>query len=135
MYRILLVEDEEAHAELVRRYFDDPAYELAIASDGAQAIEEGRRSRPDLILLDINLGPLSIDGWEVNRRLKADPATAAIPVIALTVTAFLKECRQRATDGKIIRVVDKAEGYWKIGEIVADVLHHRLATSMGVPDV
>lgn len=95
MFKILLVEDEEAHAELVRRYLD-PAYELTLASDGAQAIEEVRCSRPDLILLDIKLGPLSIDGWEVNRRLKSNPATATIPVVALTAHAYRQEHRERA---------------------------------------
>ena len=52
--------------------------------------------RPDLILLDINLGKFSPDGFEVNRRLKDDPATRPIPVIALTAHADWTEHRDKA---------------------------------------
>jgi len=61
-------------------------YELATAADGAVGVEKAASERPDLILMDLSL-PV-IDGWEATRRIKADAATAAIPVIALTAHAM-----------------------------------------------
>jgi CheY-like chemotaxis protein len=64
------------------------------ARDGEIGILTAQREHPDLILMDVSI-PL-IDGWEATRRLKADPATADIPIIALTAHA-LESDRERAT--------------------------------------
>jgi CheY-like chemotaxis protein len=60
-------------------------YEVLLAIDGQQGLEMTRAERPDLILMDMSLPVL--DGWEATRRLKEDPATASIPVLALTAHA------------------------------------------------
>ncbi len=57
-------------------------YETLEADDGRSALALARRERPDLIVMD--LGMPGMDGWEAARRLKADPQTADIPIIALT---------------------------------------------------
>ena len=57
-------------------------YETLEADDGRSALALARRERPDLIVMD--LGTPGMDGWEAARRLKADPQTADIPIIALT---------------------------------------------------
>jgi len=57
-------------------------YETLEADDGRSALALARRDRPDLIVMD--LGMPGMDGWEAARRLKADPQTADIPIIALT---------------------------------------------------
>src|SRR4051794_17208976 len=88
MPTVLLVEDDPNHAELIRRNLHEVDCRVVPVDDGAGAVEAAIQVRPDLILLDLRLGPLSIDGWEVNRRLKADPRTAAIPVIALSAHKF-----------------------------------------------
>ncbi len=81
------------------RYADPPArrrgYEVLVAEDGAAAIEVARASRPDLVLMDMSLPVL--DGWEATRRLKADPQTATIPIIALTAHAMADD-RTKALD-------------------------------------
>jgi CheY-like chemotaxis protein len=65
-----------------------------LAQDGQEALQSARSNCPDLILMDMSL-PI-IDGWEATRRLKEDPATAGIPVVALTAHA-LTDDREKAT--------------------------------------
>jgi len=86
MSLILLVEDNPENRDMLSRRLLRRGFELAYAEDGAQAVESARNERPDLILMDLNLPVM--DGWEATRRIKADPATAAIPVIALTAHAM-----------------------------------------------
>jgi CheY-like chemotaxis protein len=110
--KILCVEDEPDIAELVRRWLEeDEDYVVAHAKDGPTALALAAAERPDLILLDINLGEFSFDGWEVNRRLKADPATRSIPVIALTAHAQRVEHRERALGEGFVDHVSKPFDY------------------------
>ena len=107
MPKILYVEDEFAIAELVRRRLDEEGFEVILAEDGPECLELARQERPDLILLDIKLGPSSPEGWEVNRQLKLNPATAPIPVIALTAHAQQIEHRERALREGFVEHVPK----------------------------
>ncbi|MDB5095756.1 MAG: response regulator receiver protein [Cyanobacteria bacterium RYN_339] len=86
MARILLVEDNELNQDMLRRRLERKGHEVAIAADGEQGVAMATSFKPDLILMDVSL-PL-IDGWEATRRIKADPATAKIPVMALTAHAL-----------------------------------------------
>jgi CheY-like chemotaxis protein len=95
MARILLVEDNPDNRDMLSRRLVRRGFELCFAADGAEAIERARADRPDLVLMDLSL-PV-IDGWEATRRLKADPATRAIPVIALTAHAMAGD-RTRALE-------------------------------------
>ena len=85
MKKVLIVEDVEINTDLLIQLLEDD-YQLVTAADGATGLEAARRERPDIILLDLSL-PV-IDGWEVTRRLKDDPALCHIPVIALTAHAM-----------------------------------------------
>ena len=82
MSRILLVEDNEMNRDMLSRRLLRKGYEVVIAADGGEGLEKARAESPDLILMDMSL-PV-VDGWEVTRRLKAEPRTRGIPVIALT---------------------------------------------------
>jgi len=84
--RILLVEDNEMNRDMLTRRLERRGYEVLSASDGVKGVEMGSSAAPDLILMDMSL-PL-LDGWEATRRLKADPATKPIPIIALTAHAM-----------------------------------------------
>jgi len=80
--RILIVEDDPDIVELVAYNLDEEGYETLSALDGQQGIASARQHRPDLIILDIMLP--ECDGFEVCRTLKADPATAQIPILILS---------------------------------------------------
>ncbi len=85
MKTILLIEDVEDNRDLVVQILESE-YTVAEARDGQEGLEKARVVRPNLILLDLALPKM--DGWEVARRLKADPALKAIPIIALTAYAM-----------------------------------------------
>jgi two-component system, cell cycle response regulator DivK len=93
--RVLLVEDNEANADMLSRRLTRQGFVVTVAGDGLLAVETAVAEQPDLILMDISLP--KIDGWESTRRLKADPATAAIPVVALTAHAMVAD-RQKCLD-------------------------------------
>lgn len=86
MHKILLVEDNEMNRDMLSRRLSKRGYSVAIATDGQAALDGVDSDPPDLILMDMGLPVL--DGWEVTTRLKADPATAHIPIIALTAHAM-----------------------------------------------
>jgi CheY-like chemotaxis protein len=86
---ILLVEDNEVNADMLSRRLTRRGLEVITAVDGLQAVERARSDLPDLILMDMSLP--EIDGWEATRRIKADPTTAGIPVIALTAHALVSD--------------------------------------------
>jgi CheY-like chemotaxis protein len=89
MQKILIVEDNENNRDMLSRRLTRRGYEVVVAVDGADGLARARSERPALILMDMSL-PV-IDGWEATRRLKADPETAAIPIIALTAHAMLSD--------------------------------------------
>ena len=94
MTRILYVEDNDDNVYLLQMWFDMLGeYELLVAPDGAAGIAIASSEKPAIILMDMNLP--GIDGWEATRRLKADPRTADIPVIALTAHAMMGD-REKA---------------------------------------
>jgi twitching motility two-component system response regulator PilG len=79
---LLVVDDEPDVNRLVTRIFTARGYRVTSAIDGAEALVRVAAEPPDLIMLDLNLPKL--DGWQVCRRLKSDPATAKIPIIMMT---------------------------------------------------
>ena len=81
--KILAVDDEDSIRELLELQLKRNGYETLTAADGQAALEQAAKA--DLVLLDVMLP--GIDGFEVCRRLKADPSTQAIPVIMLTAKA------------------------------------------------
>ena len=83
--RILAVEDQEDNMQILRDLLVSAGYEMIEAETGEQALIAAKQ-RPDLILMDIQI-PI-IDGYEVTRRIKADPALKSIPIIAVTSHAI-----------------------------------------------
>lgn len=87
--KILLVEYNEMNRDMLSRRLLRRGYELVFAGDGQAAVEMALGESPRLILMDMGL-PV-IDGWEATRRIKADPRTSAIPIIALTAHAMAED--------------------------------------------
>jgi two-component system, cell cycle response regulator DivK len=79
---VLVVEDYQDAREMYAAYLQFSGYEVAEATDGAQAIEKTLELMPDIILMDLALPKM--DGWEATRRLKSDARTKHIPIVALT---------------------------------------------------
>ena len=84
--RILVVEDHEENRQILRDLLCLAGLEMLEAHSGEDGVTAAARERPDLILMDIQLP--GIDGYEVTRRIKADPALRAIPIIAVTSYAL-----------------------------------------------
>jgi CheY-like chemotaxis protein len=95
MSNLLLVEDNELNRDMLSRRLRKRGYEIEIAVDGQEGLDRVEAARPDLILMDMSL-PV-IDGWEATRRLKADPTTRDIPIIALTAHAMASD-REKALE-------------------------------------
>ncbi len=93
MAKILLVEDNEMNRDMLSRRLTRKGYEVVVGEDGELGVSMATSESPDLILMDMSL-PV-IDGWEATRQLKASPATAAIPIIALTAHAMASD-REKA---------------------------------------
>lgn len=95
MTKILIVEDNELNRDMLARRLTRRGYEVSCAVDGPEGIEMARSLMPDLILMDVALGEM--DGWEATAAVRADPATAHIPIIALTAHA-LQSDRQKSIE-------------------------------------
>ena len=93
MPKILLVEDNEMNRDMLSRRLEKRGYTVAIAVDGSEGVAMAKSEMPGLILMDMSLPVL--DGWEATGQIKADPATAGIPIIALTAHAMESD-RQKA---------------------------------------
>jgi two-component system cell cycle response regulator DivK len=84
--RILVVEDQEDNRTILRDLLHSVGYEVLEAVDGAEGVRMARAERPDLILMDIQMP--GVDGYQATRAIKAEPALAAIPIIAVTSYAL-----------------------------------------------
>src|SRR6185503_6769507 len=101
---ILLVDDVDDNLEVYSQYFAHCGWRSATASNGEEALQRAAELGPDVIVLD--LGMPVMDGWEVARRLRADPATQRTPVIALTGHVF-PEARRRAKEAGVDEYLTK----------------------------
>ena len=94
--RVLLVDDYADAREMYSEYLEFSGFDVIEAANGMEALQRAAEESPDIILMDLSLPVM--DGWEATRRLKADPRTAAIPVVALTghALAGISEGAKRA---------------------------------------
>ena len=110
MAKVLIVEDNELNLDMLSQRLVRKGFEVVAARDGLTGVELARQAKPDLILMDIGLP--DIDGWEATSRIKADPETRSLPIIALTANALPAErqhCLEAGMDdylAKPIRVTD-----------------------------
>lgn len=89
--RLLVVEDDEDTANLLKIYFSNHDYDVHIAFNGASALAEVQRRIPDLVLLDILLSDPAMDGFGVFKALRASPRTSYVPIVFLTGKKSLAE--------------------------------------------
>ena len=116
--QVLVVEDHELHAKLLRDILNFYGYATLRAASGGAALDMARQQRPHLVLLDMRLP--DIEGTEVAGRLKADPATRMLPIIAVTAFAMpgdRERCLDNGCDDYIAKPIS-------IGGILALVEHY-----------
>lgn len=101
---VLVVDDYLEAREICAEYLGFHGYRVVTAEDGLQAIDKAFEVLPDVILMDLSLPEL--DGWAATRRLKADPRTSEIPIVALTGHAMTAE-RERALEAGCDDVITK----------------------------
>lgn len=90
--RILVIDDNASSRELVK-FALEPRYDVEEATDGRDALSRMRTTRPDLVLMDIQMPEM--DGYETLHEIRADPTSATVPVVAITAFAMLED-RQKA---------------------------------------
>ena len=95
MAKVLLVEDNEMHRDMLSRRLARRGFEVVLAVDGQQGVDLAHSEKPDIILMDMNLPVM--DGWEATRRIKSDDRTRSMPVIGLTAHAMSGD-RERALE-------------------------------------
>jgi CheY-like chemotaxis protein len=128
MPRILLVDDNDANRRFLSRRLQRRGFEVIEAVDGAAAIDMARAEKPDLILMDMNMP--GVDGWEATRRVKADPASAAVPVIGLTAYA-LQGDRERALEAGCADYHTKPVDFPRLLEQIETLLRHNAGGGPG----
>jgi two-component system cell cycle response regulator DivK len=119
MSKILLVEDNEMNRDMLTRRLERKGFEVVIAVDGQAGVDMASSTSPDIILMDLSL-PV-IDGWEATRKIKADPATQSIPVIALTAHAMAgdeQKALQAGCDDYDTKPIDLKRLLGKIGNLL-----------------
>ena len=97
MTRVLVVEDNAANQLLAASVLERDGFEVVVAESAQDALSAILRQKPDVILMDIQLP--EVDGLSFTRRLKADPATASIKVVAMTAHAMVGDREQALAAG------------------------------------
>jgi DNA-binding response OmpR family regulator len=108
--RVLIADDDPKGAELLEAYLSDSDYELATTADGEQTLRLVASWRPDLILLDVMMPRIS--GFEVCKRLRADPATHGVGILMITALdqpSDVERAVEAGTDDFLTKPINKNE--------------------------
>jgi len=97
--KILVVDDDRNLLRLFEYVLQKAGFTVITAMDGERGLELALAERPDLVMLDLKMPKL--DGMEVLRKLKADPSTAAIPVVVITASAQKADAERALQEGAV----------------------------------
>lgn len=136
MARILLADDYPDIRKVLALLLGQYGHEIIEAGNGQEAIDFAKQQAPDLILMDMSMPVLS--GWDATRMIKADPATALIPIIALTAHA-MKGDRERTweagCDAIITKPIDDELLQHTIEQVISEKREARPAGELAPEDV
>jgi CheY-like chemotaxis protein len=116
---VLVVEDNLDNYELVRTILEFAGYDTFLAVNGEDGVNAAQKQKPDLILMDMSLPEM--DGWEATKLIRANPETAHIPMIALTVHTLPLE-RRRALEAGVDAYLPKPYDAGQLIRVVEGVL-------------
>ena len=125
-HSVLIVEDESDARDRMALFLAFCGYTVLVAADGVEAIDMAVRFRPTIILMDLMMPRM--DGWEATRRLKADPWTRAIPIIALSANSQVDQ-DYRARDAGCQDVITKPCDLDSLATMLRDFLDRRFRSS------
>jgi two-component system alkaline phosphatase synthesis response regulator PhoP len=120
MPRVLIADDNPQNAELLDAHLDGTGYETRVAANGEETIRLAREWKPDVILLDIMMPKLS--GFEVCKRLRADPTTrdaGVLMVTALDQPTDVERAVEVGTDDFVTRPINKTELVLRVKALLA----------------
>lgn len=117
--KILLVDDSSTVILMEKMILSRGPYDLVVANDGQEGVEAARREKPDLVLMDVMMPRLN--GFDACRQLRADPATARIPVILVTTHGeqeSVKAGREAGCTDYVTKPIDGAKLLSRVRELV-----------------
>ena len=117
---VLVVDDDPVIQQLLRLNFEMEGYTVVTAGDGVEGLERARSVDPDAVLLDVMMPRM--DGLEVARALKGDPATAGIPIVMLSAKAQAADVeagRAAGADDYVTKPFDPLDLFRRVEELVA----------------
>ncbi len=124
--RILIADDNPPAAELLEAYLSDQGYELAVACDGEQTLQRLADWSPDLILLDVMMPRIS--GFEVCKRLRANPVTHGVAVLMITAldqASDIDRAVEAGTDDFVSKPINKSELLHRVRALLKSRQHKR----------
>ena len=126
---VLVVDDFEDNREMFAEFLELSGFRVAQAANGLEALERAEADLPDLVVMDLSL-PI-LDGWEATRRLKANPRTAGIPVLALTGHSSSREEEEALHVGCVGLLIKPCLPDVLVSEIRRVLATHRKSGSPG----
>ena len=120
---VLIAEDNQESYEMIAEYLETIGFQVCRAKNGEEALTIARETRPDIILMDIQM-PI-MDGLEATRKLKADETLAAIPVLALTALAMRGD-RERCLEAGADAYLSKPVGLKKLMQMINQLVGHEV---------
>ncbi len=114
--RILVVDDEANIRELLTQEFTEAGYQVSVASNGREAIDEVRRNRPDLVVLDVMMPEMN--GFDVAAVLKNDPQTLDIPIVILSIVQDKDRGFRLGVDRYLTKPIDTELLFKEVGALI-----------------
>jgi len=124
--RVLIADDNAQGVELLEAYLSDGKVEIATAADGEETLRKVKQWQPDVILLDIMMPKIS--GFEVCKRLRADPVTRDIGVLMITALdqpSDIERAVEAGTDDFLTKPINKAELLLRVRSVLKSRLNKR----------
>src|SRR5476651_1669604 len=120
MAKVLIIEDDPLMSRMYQKIFTFEKYEVEVAGDGEEGLAKVLSTNPTIILLDVMMPKMN--GLQVLEKLKADPATKAIPVVMLTNLAGQQDAETALSKGAVKYIVKSEHEPKEISDMVNEII-------------